>query len=225
MFKKKSKRIQKNLKRFKNADFNFRKFVKNYYIEKGYAYISAQVNSIEDIVSRFSTKGYEWINEEFATYVEESAYFIPVEEAIILEICGPEFTDEEKEIIEKVIKDYFGLRLGDKILDLQFNMKKAIALALFGVISFAGAVLLTHFKIVEIVFEIPLVLIWFALWECMDVVLFERYELKIQKLDAGQLSSLKIKYFTDKEREELEKQEKEAIKAVKEENKIEETKV
>lgn len=206
MFKKKSQRVKKNLKRFKNADYNLRKFVKNYYIEKGHAYISAQVNGIEDIVSRFSTKDYEWINDEFAAYVEDSAYFIPVEEDIILEICGPEFSDEEKEIIERVIKDYFGLHLGDIILDLEINMRKALVLAVFGIVSFFAALLLTRFKIIEVVFEVQLVLLWFALWEGMDVVLFERSEMKRAKLEAGQLASIKIKYFTDKDREEYERQ-------------------
>ena len=48
----KSKKSIKNLKRFKSAKFNYAKFVKDYYIEKGEAYISAKVNSIDDIIQR-----------------------------------------------------------------------------------------------------------------------------------------------------------------------------
>lgn len=72
----KRKKSIKNLKKFKKAKFNYAKFVKKYYIEKGEAYISAKVNSIDDIISKYSTKDYEWINPEFASYIEESAYYI-----------------------------------------------------------------------------------------------------------------------------------------------------
>jgi hypothetical protein len=54
----KSKKFIKNLKRFRNAKFNYAKFVKDYYIEKGEAYISAKVTSIDDVISKYSTKGY-----------------------------------------------------------------------------------------------------------------------------------------------------------------------
>ena len=43
----------------------------DFYIEKGTAYISAKVNSIDDIISKYSTKDYEWINPDFAHYIEE----------------------------------------------------------------------------------------------------------------------------------------------------------
>ena len=51
-FKKMSKKTKRNLKKFKSAKFNYAKFVKNYYIDKGVAYISAKVNSIDDIISK-----------------------------------------------------------------------------------------------------------------------------------------------------------------------------
>ena len=38
--------------------------------------------------------------------------------AIIIEICGHKFTEKEQDTIKRVIKDYFGLKLGDKIIDL-----------------------------------------------------------------------------------------------------------
>ena len=85
-FGKKKKSI-KNLKKFRSAKFNYAKFVKKYYIEKGTAYISAKVNSIDDIVSKYSTKDYEWINPDFAHYIEECAYYIPIEELIFGILC------------------------------------------------------------------------------------------------------------------------------------------
>ena len=91
-----SKKTKRNLKKFRSAKFNYAKFVKNYYIDKGAAYISAKVNSIDDIISKYSIKDYEWINSDFASYLEESAYYIPMEEAIVIEICGGNFSEEQK---------------------------------------------------------------------------------------------------------------------------------
>ena len=42
------------------------------------------------------------------------AYYIPVEESIVLEICGHKFTEQEQALIKRVLKQYFGLKLGDK---------------------------------------------------------------------------------------------------------------
>ena len=45
--------------------------------------------------------------------------------AVIIEICGYKFTEQEQETIRRVIKDYFGLKLGDKIIDLDINRNKS----------------------------------------------------------------------------------------------------
>ena len=150
----KSKKFIKNLKRFRSAKFNYAKFVKDYYIEKGEAYISAKVTSIDDVISKYSTKGYEWINPDFASYIEESAYYIPIEERIIIEICGGNFSEEEQALITKVLKDYFGLKLGDKYLDLDINKHKSFVLFLFGIISLGIFAVLSRFSLITALNEV-----------------------------------------------------------------------
>ena len=191
----KSKKSIKNLKRFKSAKFNYAKFVKDYYIEKGEAYISAKVNSIDDIISKYSTKGYEWINPEFASYIEESAYYIPIEERIIIEICGGNFSKEEQDLITKVLKDYFGLKLGDKYLDLDINKHKSFILFLFGIISLGVFAILSNFSIITAVNELLLLLFWFFLWEYADLGWLARGNLRLEQIEAGQLSTAKIVFF------------------------------
>ena len=184
----KSKKSIKNFKRFKSAKFNYAKFVKDYYIEKGEAYISAKVNSIDDIISKYSTKGYEWINPEFASYIEESAYYIPIEERIIIEICGGNFSKEEQDLITKVLKDYFGLKLGDKYLDLDINKHKSfISLGVFAILS--------RFSLITALNEVILLLFWFFLWEYADLGWIERSNIQIERLEAGQLSTAKIEFL------------------------------
>lgn len=193
----KRKKSIKNLKKFKKAKFNYAKFVKKYYIEKGEAYISAKVNSIDDIISKYSTKDYEWINSEFASYIEESAYYIPLEESITIEICGGNFSEEEKDMIKRVIKDYFGLKLGDKFLDLDINKHKSFILFLFGITSLGVFAILSNFSIITAVNELLLLLFWFFLWEYADLGWLARGNLRLEQIEAGQLSTAKIVFLDE----------------------------
>ena len=193
----KRKKSIKNLKKFKKAKFNYAKFVKKYYIEKGEAYISAKVNSIDDIISKYSTKDYEWINPEFASYIEESAYYIPLEESITIEICGGNFSEEEKDMIKRVIKDYFGLKLGDKFLDLDINKHKSFILFLFGIISLGVFAILSNFSIITAVNELLLLLFWFFLWEYADLGWLTRGNLRLEQIEAGQLSTARIVFLDE----------------------------
>lgn len=193
----KRKKSIKNLKKFKKAKFNYAKFVKKYYIEKGEAYISAKVDSIDDIISKYSTKDYEWINPEFASYIEESAYYIPLEESITIEICGGNFSEEEKDMIKRVIKDYFGLKLGDKFLDLDINKHKSFILFLFGIISLGVFAILSNFSIITAVNELLLLLFWFFLWEYADLGWLTRGNLRLEQIEAGQLSTAKIVFLDE----------------------------
>ena len=197
-FKKMSKKKKRNLKKFRSAKFNYAKFVKNYYIDKGAAYISAKVNSIDDIISKYSIKDYEWINSDFASYLEESAYYIPMEEAIVIEICGGNFSEEQKDLITRVIKDYFGLQLGDKIMDLDINRKRSnilLGFSLFGVLLVA---MLNRFDIIGTVAELFIFILWFFLWEYGEMAFLDRSELQEQKLEAAQLSTAKIVFLDEK---------------------------
>jgi len=194
LFRKTEKTLE-NLSRFKKAKFNYQKFVKHYYMENDEAYITAKVQSIDDIVSRYSVKDYEWINEEFTSYIDNCAYHIPVEEAIVLEITGRKFTDSEKEIIQRVIKEHYGLALGETDFSLRVNSRRALVLFLWSIVT-AIIFFLLYTYTNSILLELIVVGLWFFTWELGSVAWINRADLKNEKLEAGQLSSLRIK-FTD----------------------------
>jgi len=192
MFKRMSRRAKRNLKKFKSAKFNYARFVKDYYIENGSAYISAKVESIDDIISKYSLEDYEWINKQFANYLENSAYYIPVEESVIIEICGCKFTDAEKEKITRVIKTYFGLKLGDKIIDMDINYHKSNRLLILGFFSLLLVLFISKLTNVEYVLELPLIMLWFFIWEYGDLAWLDRRDIAMEKLEAGQLANAKV---------------------------------
>lgn len=192
MFKARDKRIKKRLKKYRHAQFDYSKYVKEFYVEDGNAYISCKVNSIDDIISSYSIKGYEWINKDFADYLEENAYYIPVEYPVIIEICGHHFEPGEQELIRRVIKDYFGLKLGDKNIDLDINSEKSSLLLLFGIFSLGLVIFLSMYNVISLMMEIGFISLWFFLWEWADLAIIDRYDLLSDKIDAGQLASVKV---------------------------------
>ncbi len=204
--KKYTKKQKKNLKKFKNAKFNYNKFVKKYYMEKGEAYITIKVNSIDDIISRYSIKEYEWINPEFADYIEECVEYIPLETGIVIEICGVEFTEEEQEVITDVIKNYFGLKLEDKEFDIRINNRKAYKLLALGVLTVLVLIGIQYFSISPVISELILLALWFFIWEYGDYRLLINSNLKLEKTEAGQLASAKIRFIENEDDSESKKE-------------------
>ena len=76
--KRKSRRQIQNLRKLSRKNVDLGKFVKDFYVEKGLAYISCNVSGYNDIIDRYSVKGYEWVEESFARFVEKGQkYYMP----------------------------------------------------------------------------------------------------------------------------------------------------
>ena len=201
LFHRRSKRLRKSLSSFKRKKVDVGRYVSDYYLENGLAYISCNVRGVEDIINRYSVKDYEWLNPEFAAFVEENANYIPVEHPIVLEICGVAFTDREKEVVTETIRDHYALRLGDRQLQLEANRNKAVNLLLLSVLISAIVTLAGHFSLISTVRETILILFWLAVWSFFETILFERRELRLEKTYAAQLACVKI-VFNEKFRDE-----------------------
>ena len=87
--KRKSRRQIQNLRKLSRKNVDLGKFVKDFYVEKGLAYISCNVSGYNDIIDRYSVKGYEWVEESFARFVEENAIYIPPEYPLYLVTMFP----------------------------------------------------------------------------------------------------------------------------------------
>lgn len=190
----------RNIKKYQKTKFNYERFVNEYYVDDdGKAYISTKVSSIHDIISEHSIKDYEWVNPEFINYVEGMAYYIPVEESIVLEICGHKFSEKEQALIKRVLTQYFGLKLGDAIIDINNMKRKANILLIFGIISILLFMLLNIINVIPTLAEIIVLGLWFFLWEYLDLRFLDGSELSVKKLEAAQLANVKI-VFNEKEK-------------------------
>lgn len=188
-----SEKFKKNIRKYRKTKFNYEHFISEYFVDDdGNAYISTKVSSINDIISKHSIKNYEWVNPEFIHYIENMAYYIPVEESIVIEICGYKFTKKEQELITRVLTQYFKLKLGDAIIDVNIMKKKSIILLVFGIISTLLFMLLNIINVIPTLAEIIAIGLWFFLWEYLDLRFLDGSNLAIKKLEAAQLANVKI---------------------------------
>ena len=195
MNKKRKDAIKKIIK-FNKTKFNYNKFVRDFYLEKNTAYVSVNIDNYNDVISKYSISNYEWLNPEFADYVEETAYYIPIQYDIALDING-HFTKEQEEKIKKTIKEYFGVKLGDAQNDLDTNKLLNILLfvvaVLFLIIFFVVTFYIPSFKFLE-----PISIIsWFIMWELLDNNFIKRQQLRAKKIDLAQLVNMEIKFNED----------------------------
>ena len=193
--RRKSRRQKQNLKNLSKKSVDVGKFVKDFYVEHGLAYISCNVSSYYDVIDRYSVKGYEWLEESFARFVEENAIYIPPEYPIVLEICGHRFTREQKACIEETIADYYALKMGDVQMSMQSNRRRIFFL--LGLMLFFAVIVYVTSKFPGLprpVAEAPFVLFWMALWDAAEFLFLDGRDLQEDKLEAAQLASMKVTF-------------------------------
>lgn len=202
MLRKQSKRyrLEKNKKSFRKMKIDYYRYVKDFYLEDGLAYISCNVQDYYDVIDRYSVDGYEWLNESFARFVETNAEYIPVEYPIVLEICGREFSERQKEVINETIHDYYELKLGDKQIDMQNNSVQIISFLAIGIIATLIMLAAQMWKADSFVNDMIVILVWFFIWELCGMIFFDRSRRREEKMAAAQLASITVRYkvqFTD----------------------------
>jgi len=190
--KRRSRRLRKSLKIFKRKRIDYSKYVKDFYLENGLAYISCNIEDYYDIIDKYSVEGYEWLNSQFAHFLETNAHYIPVEYPIVLEICGECLTDKQQAAVTETIADYYSLKLGDHQLALSDNLRKSMVLLFFGLLLAGVIWLLRSINLIGSIKELILILFWFFTWEFANLAWLERSDLNAVKTEAGQLASIKV---------------------------------
>lgn len=180
------------LKKYQTKKFDYYKTLNDYYIEKDEAYISIKVDSINDIISKYSTKGDEILNYEFMRYLETNASYIPDKYNLVLEICNHKFSDEEKIIIEKVIRNHYGINLINKKEELNMSIRKGNFLLLFGLFNLLLFTILMYVNILTVLKEVLSLLFCFSLWEYAESIIFTNDSIKEDIIDIKKLSEIKI---------------------------------
>ncbi|MCR5627296.1 MAG: hypothetical protein K6F99_08250 [Lachnospiraceae bacterium] len=188
MFRKLSNR---NMYLYKKSYLNRR--LEKDVMEDGIAYIPVKVESINDIISRFSVRGLESLNSEFMDYIMDYIDFIPSEFPVVLEIHGPEFSRDEKKVIIDTVQADMDYLLGRKQEEIAGKRKKFIYMLIGTIVS--G----TIFSFVQRwLWEMPLEFFYVVFWLFADAfvryIFIEKTDYNEEKIRYGRLASMKVEF-------------------------------
>lgn len=182
------------LKKYQKRKFDKYKILNDYYIVNNEAYISVKVNSLNDIISKYSVTKDEILNEEFIRYVNINASYIPENYSLVLEICNHKFTESEKDTITKVIRIHYGLEL-IKVEDKLKSLRRKSRYFLYtGLVCFIAYLIIYHIQYTMIFIEFLSFVSGFSIWEFAEMRIFEEDEIKESIIESNKLSNMKIKF-------------------------------
>jgi len=192
--KMKKQELKKRLEKFSTYEFSTHEYVKAKYIKDGVAVIKLNCNELNDFIDSNSTLQ-PVLNMEVASYIERIAYDIPAFYPVEIEVIDNGYEDEEKKLINDLIISHFGLKVGDKIYDLNYITVKSILLLLVGLAALTSFFVLSYFDLSALFSDVVTIMGWFAIWEFIDRFWLEREKIQTERMNAGQLATAKIKFI------------------------------
>lgn len=166
-------------------------------IRDGIAYLACKVDGVDDILSKFSVKGLEaGLNSEFIDALLNFVDCIPQEYPLVLEIHGPRFTEEEKEMIKEAVISDADYLLGKTEAENRHH-SRVFWWMVAGTLG--SGILLTLIK--EFVDEVPLEFFYVLFWLFADALVrylfIEFGDYKNEKIRAGRIASIKVEFVEE----------------------------
>ncbi len=167
-------------------------------MDSGVAYIPCKVKSIDDVISRYSVKGCESLDNEFLTYIVDFVDFIPVEYPVVLQITGPGFTEDEKETIIDTVTAEMDYRLGKTEEFLNIKKRRFIFMIAGTVISW---IILAVAKLFlgNVPLEFFFVLFWLFADATVRYLFIDKLDFKDEKIRMGRLAAMKVEFVRQDE--------------------------
>ena len=190
--------MDKNIKKFLNKKTLLERRLKNEVLEDGIAYIPCHVESMEDIINRYSIKGCESLNSEFADYILGFIECIPTKYPIVLEIYGPKFTEEEKKLIAEIIVSDGDYELGRTIQVNRHHWKVFMGMMIGTVVTSIFLMLIGKY-LDGIPHEFFYVIFYLFADAFVRYIFIERWEDQDEKISAGRIASMKVEFVEDEE--------------------------
>lgn len=184
----------KNMRLFMKRDARLNERLKSDYIDNGIATLPSRVSGMDDIISRYSVKGYETLSPEFSDYIETTASFIPPEYPLVLEISGCEFTEEEQNTIRNTIREDYLYDLGavqqENRRQFSITCLMLVGMLVTGIyIFFVQGVSSTAVEIIYVFF-------WFFADLVACYFFIDGFENRKKRLLAGRLADMTV-YFSE----------------------------
>ena len=187
--------IKRNIHRLfeaRKANLDYR--VNRDFIRNGIATIPCRITHYNDVISRYSVKGYESLNPEFVDYIKSTADVTPSECPLVLNIIGDCLSQEEKKTIHEIIRDDFAYELGMVEKDVKRHARTFVFM--FVALVVLGAALWLTKSLFDEARELIFILFWFMGDTLCDYIFLSGYDLRRGRRLAGRLASIKV-VFSD----------------------------
>ena len=183
----------KNVSHFRSTEFNYVQSIDDQYMLDGVAHIEVQADSIADLLNPYSTAKRPRLNSDFIDYINTEANHIPVEESIVVDIIGGNLTANERETLTQLVRLHYGFELAEAEFDLKLNRRRCLKLFAFFLVT-AAIFFIMALQHDTVFIEIPAIAAWFSLWELFNSAWLDRGDLKLARIEAGQLASLQLHF-------------------------------
>jgi len=178
----------------KKYNFDYNKFILDNYIRKDKAIIKVLMNDKEKFYNQYDPRRHT-INNSIMEYITEEAYNIPFKYDITIEFYCDDLTEEEKDLVRKMVRDYYGVKIINKRSVIKISTIKSLCLILLGALMIAYSALNnTFFNYIYL--EIVYVIGWVLIWEGTEILLLSNNEDKVEKKNYKQLYNADI-LFSD----------------------------
>lgn len=185
------------LKRYQKAKFENFKKVNELKLNDDEAYIDLKLDDFKSIISTYSLSVNPILKEDFLSFIENYASYIPLDYPLVLEIHSKKIGAEDRILLRKLIKNHFSLMKINKEVELKALRRKSFFFLVMGVICFVILALAISYNILGFMKEILSFIASFSIWEFGELYLFEQDNLKEQVLKYSHLAKIRIVYNKD----------------------------
>ena len=179
------------------------------FINNGIATFPCKITSYYDIINPLSIRRFETLNQDFADFLELGAGVVPTECPIVLNIVEDCLTEEERMIIEIVIREYFSYKLGVVEKEEKRHRRRFLIMSIGLVVS--SLLLWLSEGLDEISRELFFIIFWFMGDTLCDYILLTGHDLRRDRKQAGRLASIKVVFSDSFKKPEYTKEEAEKI--------------
>lgn len=192
MVKNTRKSLIDDIKILNSKHKTLREFAEEKYVNsEGFANIDVFMDGNE-YLDPYSDPNNPELSEDFINYIENQAYYIPVDYPLQVTLHSSEKIDTDA--IENKIKEHYWKQLSDKEDDLKNNKIISTVLFILGTVLLSAYFLIAYLPQTSDIFnEILSIAGSFTIWEAIDYLILNRNAIKIEKLNTAQLALIKIK--------------------------------
>lgn len=162
--------------------------------ENGASIVNVTVAEDDDFLSPYANGDNLVISEEMAGYLKNATEAIPVKNNLHFKIKCVDVNENNKANFQKSIKNYYTNRFYEVERKLKSNLISVILTFLIALMFLGVWAVLNYFKIYEFVTLIIEIVAWVFMWECVDLLFFNRASLRHKKHKILQLLNAKISF-------------------------------